>query len=181
MRRYCYAPRTLDPVLGLVADTTQPSRWNRERSGTSRWSTGGILALSTPQTGKRILVLGDSMTDAMQVDEDQGYPALTSRTLAASGHALTVLDAGIAGVSLGRYIALADDYQARFAPAWTVVQFDGMDFPDTWVLSDSHFAGRSWSDHAGQDVTKSYLARGRRRAESGSTYKERSVADAMRA
>jgi acyl-CoA thioesterase-1 len=47
--------------------------------------------------GPLVVFLGDSLTAGLGVDEDQAYPALVADRLAAAGHPVRVLNAGVSG------------------------------------------------------------------------------------
>jgi acyl-CoA thioesterase-1 len=44
-----------------------------------------------------VVFLGDSLTAGLGVDEDQAYPAIVSTKLAAAGHPVRILNAGVSG------------------------------------------------------------------------------------
>lgn len=116
--------------------------WNREGNATSHWRGGIRLPISA--NGKRILVLGDSYTAAMHVQDDQTFCAWTERDLRAAGKAATLLNAGVPGLSLADYIL---DGRARIAKEraeWTVVALTADDLGATaWSKAGAHFA---WQD-----------------------------------
>jgi hypothetical protein len=136
MRWYCFAPRVYDPQFGFVGDPNRASRWMREGNGVSHFELHGVRSNGTLRVGQPVLVLGDSMTEALQVDDGDTYSAVLERKMAPR---FCMLNAGVSGASLGRYIALAPAYRELFRPRWTIVQFDISDFRDSWIPSDSHF------------------------------------------
>ena len=143
MRAYCYAPRVFDSTFGFIADESLSSHWNREGNGEGHWRARGVRSDPAPASGPPLLVLGDSLTEAMHVDDAQTYCSRLSVALARAGHPTAILNAGIAGVAIARYVALAEAYKATFHPHWTVVQLDSTDLTDAWALSDSHFVRSS--------------------------------------
>src|ERR1044071_5438584 len=70
MRFYAFAPRELQPDLGYVVADGATTHWNREGNGTGHWGAHGIRAsVDAKPHGKTVLVLGDSLTEAVHVNE----------------------------------------------------------------------------------------------------------------
>lgn len=141
MRHYTYVPRHLDPDFGYVA--TGEAWWFREGSAISHWGSRGVRAASSRARGpedKRLLVIGDSFTEATQVSDDEVYTDVLERTLRQAGRNVRVLNAGVAGSTLPYYVDLAPAYRRAFSPDWTVVQlnFDDVVAP-AFAKGATHF------------------------------------------
>lgn len=123
-RRYAYIPRRLDPEFGYIA--TGEARWFREGTGVGHWGARGVRQPSAPTSGsaKRILVLGDSFTEAAHVNDDEVYTDVLERRLRAAGRKVRVVNAGVTGSTLPYYVHLAASYRRAFSPDWTVVQLN---------------------------------------------------------
>lgn len=74
---------------------------------------------------QRILVLGDSYTQAMQVSDEAAFPQRLNELL---GDYTQVVNAGREGASPADYIALADYNEQTFDPDVVVVQLNEADF-----------------------------------------------------
>jgi hypothetical protein len=138
MRLYAFAPRVADQQLGFVPRPGALVRWNVEGNGQGYWEPRGVRRQPRPP-GPGILVLGDSISEAMQVDDDQTYSARLGVYLRAAGLPLGVYNTGIAGASIARYAALAPDYQELLHPRWAVIQFDEEDLSTTFSPLETHF------------------------------------------
>jgi hypothetical protein len=126
---------TFDPVFGTIFAPGSISRYRLEGSGRSTWISHGIrrekeIDVNSPS---KILVLGDSFTEALQVDDADTYVQRTEDLLAAAGSHATLLNAGKSSCSVADYVANAEIYLKTFVPAWTVVQVQEDDFTtDAW-------------------------------------------------
>jgi len=144
MRLYCFVPRAFDPEFGYVA--VGRAHWFREGAGVSHWGSRGVRQSSTVQgeTRRRILVVGDSFTEAVHVDDDEVYTDIVERQLRGLGRDVRVLNVGTAGSSLPYYVHLGPSYRRVFDPDWVVVQLSEGDVLEAaFDPSDSHFVVRS--------------------------------------
>lgn len=115
-------------------------RYGLEGMGTSQWVERGLRRASAPDPSwPSILVLGDSYTEALGVDDDDVFTHRLERKLRAQGSSAQVLNAGRAGSSLADYIALAPRYREWFSPRWTVVQLRAADLTtEPWRIRPSY-------------------------------------------
>jgi hypothetical protein len=84
-------------------------------------------------SAQRVLVLGDSYTQAMQVSDSAAFPQHLNELL---GDYTQVINAGREGASPADYIALAEYNQQTFNPDVVVVQLNEADFTRD-LLSDN--------------------------------------------
>lgn len=143
-----------------------------EPFGRTVWGTEGYAVSSRGahgvreghgQSGARILVLGDSFTEALNVDNASVYTAVAERRLRADRYDLSLLNAGAAGRSFADYILFADRHLSLFRPDWVVVQLSQHDF-----MGDAFATGRN---HLLQ-LSDGRLEPQRREFEDGSGIKE---------
>jgi lysophospholipase L1-like esterase len=124
MRRYALVPRALDPDLGYVA--TGRTHWHREGEAEGNWLARGVrapsVAVPLEEEGKRILVIGDSFTEAPHVSDAEVYTDVAERLLRAQGRRVRVMNVGVLGQSVGYYVHLAPKYRRIFTPDWVIVQ-----------------------------------------------------------
>jgi hypothetical protein len=144
--RWYYTLRTVrDPVLGFVVPAGHVVRSRTEGAGLARYEGRGVRRAKGlgPATGARILCIGDSFTEALQVSDEEVYTTLTERALNRAALATAVLNFGRSGGSVADYIANASVHKEIFTPHWTVVEVDEGDFTsDAWQPAKTHFRRR---------------------------------------
>ncbi|MEA2325443.1 MAG: hypothetical protein QOE68_402 [Thermoanaerobaculia bacterium] len=87
----------------------------------------------------QVLVIGDSYTDAFQVDDDEAYTAVAEEMLAVS-KPVRLLNAGAAGSSPADYLVQAASYRRGIRPAWVVIELNADDLgPDSFRPDQVHF------------------------------------------
>lgn len=138
-----FTPQTYLPAFGWVYQPGMSIRSSVEGFGTSHWAHPGIrrarpLGATEPPV---ILVVGDSFTEALQVDDDVVYTTVLEREIGLLGLNKTVINIGRASRSPADYVAMAALYQETFQPTWTIVQTAQADFlEDAWQEAKTHFA-----------------------------------------
>lgn len=145
--RFHYSlPMIHEPGFGWVIRPGSV-RWGREGRATSHWSSHGIRGTSEPDlSGRAILVLGNSVTEALQVSDDDVFTTILEHNLNATGIHRPVLNAGRSGVSAAEYVAFAERNRSLYRPHWVVVELMPDDLgPHTWDPIRSSFA---WSPDA---------------------------------
>lgn len=133
IRQLAFGYQTVDPKLGWVwRDMTVVNRLN-EGYGVSHWSTDGArVHVPVPESAPHVLVLGDSFTEALQVDDDEVFSGVL--------RGVDAINAGQSARSIADYVALAPELRARFRPRWTVVEAGPADFAgDAFDDSKTHF------------------------------------------
>lgn len=82
-----------------------------------------------PDQEDRILVLGDSFTEAFQVSDESTFCNLVAKLWPAkNGRSVNVINGGKSGASPAHYIYLADFYNRTVQPDYVVVQLNEEDF-----------------------------------------------------
>ena len=74
----------------------------------------------------QVLVIGDSYTDAFQVNDGEPYTAVAETMLTGPKH-IRLLNAGLTGTSPADYVVQAASYRRRINPVWVVIQLDADD------------------------------------------------------
>ncbi|MBS2039187.1 hypothetical protein JST97_29660 [bacterium] len=125
--------------------SSQTVTWRLEGNGISHWLPDGLRDNGNPPLDgrpTRVLILGDSATEALQVNDTETFVSLAERQLRRAGWPVVLLNAGRARRSLADYVQLAPALIDRFKPDFTVVVANQQDFTvDAWDLSKVHFAG----------------------------------------
>ena len=133
---------TWDPGIGVIYDPSVPVRWRREGDGTSHWDARGVRRNAHDVAGREgsVLVVGDSYTEGLMVDDGETYPSLAQDALQAARADLAVLNAGRSTNSAADYVAQARRNRQVFDPRWTVVQLREEDFAeDAWDDKGARF------------------------------------------
>jgi hypothetical protein len=146
---WCNYPSVFHPDLGRVGEPGSTFRWREEGNGTGIWTTNGIRRGSWPGTVRDcILIVGDSYTEALHVDDQEYFPHLLENKLRAVNCDRPVLALGRSGRSLADYVAEADTFKRLYSPGWVVVQLGDDDFGnDAWRTDKPKgFAHFTWSD-----------------------------------
>ncbi len=131
IRHIYWLPNDHDPVFGTIPHAGATVVYGLEGHGRSRWNEYGIRRASLPEPGSRpLLVVGDSFTEAFNVDDDLVYTQRLEALLAADGAAIPVLNAGHSGMSPADYVELAPRLRELFAPRWTIVELNAKDLAE---------------------------------------------------
>jgi len=123
----------LDPRLGWLWRSTTVVQRLREGWGVSHWRDDATrshapVAAASP----RVLVIGDSFTEALQVDDDEVFSANLAN--------VNALNIGQSGHSAADYVTFAPEYRTRFKPAWTIIELAPPDLADdAFTRSKTHF------------------------------------------
>jgi hypothetical protein len=141
LRQVYWRETVWEPGRGALPAPGTVQRYCIEGCGSSRWTEGGVRRASLPPPGKpSILVLGDSYTEALMIDDADVFSHRAERLLAERGLDFPVLNVGASGRSVADYVVRAGEYQRRFTVHWTVAQVRGGDFAgDAWIPAKNHF------------------------------------------
>jgi hypothetical protein len=142
VRQVYHLPVGYEPGFGTIIRPGATVVWSKEGRGVSHWTSHGLRGREVPDLGAgSILILGNSYTEALQVDDDEAYPALVASRLRALGVQTPVLNAGRSGTSAADYAAYAARNRRLFRPRWTVIQLTLADLDaGAWDTEVSHFA-----------------------------------------
>jgi hypothetical protein len=134
--RYSY-----DPSWGNQVTRGSAIHWALEGSGTTRYLVDGEVA--TPfLDGTSVVVVGDSHSEARQVDDDQNFISVAERQLRQSGRPVDLHNLGQNGFTVPDYIFLAPLLEQRYHPSVTVIEIwvKNFDVANTFDSSQSnHF------------------------------------------
>jgi hypothetical protein len=101
--------------------------------GVGHWDAAGIRAAPSPN-GPTLLAVGDSFTEAAEVDDDEVFTGWLG---------LRVLNAGRASESPADYCLQAQQLLQRYRPAWTIIEINDQDLSDdAFQSSKAHFLVR---------------------------------------
>ncbi|MGC4079577.1 MAG: hypothetical protein QM702_21550 [Rubrivivax sp.] len=140
-RQVQFAPRVLDERIGFVVPAGSRTRWAVEGNGTGHYDATGVRRAGGGQ-GPTVLVVGDSFTEALHVDDDETFVARAESEAQRAGAPCRLLNVGIAGERTPIYVEHAPVYLARYSPSWTVVVLDSGDLTtDMFVQNATYFSG----------------------------------------
>lgn len=116
-----------DPDLGYANGAGTTIFNGVEGFGTVHFIADGEIA--TPYSeGKDVVVLGDSHTIAVQVNDTKNYASVAEELLHKEGYSLDLHNYGVMGNRMPDYIYLASDVKQRYHPKILVVQLSVDDF-----------------------------------------------------
>ncbi|HZM50101.1 MAG TPA: hypothetical protein VFE68_06405, partial [Vicinamibacteria bacterium] len=142
VRQVYHVPVALEPGFGKIIRPGATVRWWKEGHGESHWTRFGLRRREIPDLSKTsVLVLGNSFTEALQVDDEHVFTSILEEKLRSGGVAESVLNAGRSGASAADYAALAPRNKDLFHMRWTVVQLIPEDLGAlAWARARNHFA-----------------------------------------
>lgn len=149
--RYFYSIRYVyDSELGYLHAPGSTRRTGESPPAVSTWTVDGIRHSTPPDERPRILVLGDSYTEALMIDDDDVY----THRLQVELPQYQFLNVGRSTVSVADYVALAEVYKRRLHPRWTIAQIRTDDLEeDAFDQSErTHFTILSNGDVALQKI-----------------------------
>ena len=117
-------PYRHDPALGWMPEPYSRGLYTLEGRGVCAYNEYGFRGgpVGEKKPGEfRIVALGDSYTEAQQMDIEQTYPARLEQLLGTSGQGIRVLNAGRSASSPAYCVRLADEYKKIFQPDWVVL------------------------------------------------------------
>lgn len=100
------------------------------------FDSNGFNNLQGPGIGPRILVLGDSFSEATQVSQQKNFSRILERRLSSEGADWRVVNCGIAGNSVAEYLFYGDSFRRFFDPDWIIIQVSESDFSDDAFSND---------------------------------------------
>lgn len=117
-----------EPGYRLIYEPGTTVRIAGEGHAVSSWSAHGVRGTRNVNSGqKSIIVVGDSYTEALMVDDHEVFTAIAEQVLLRNSAQIQVLNLGISGGSVADYAGFAPRYKSLFKPAWTVVQLRDTD------------------------------------------------------
>lgn len=118
---------------GLVYDRlvleSRPDGFVETHNLNLRGFRGPDFAIEPDPNRRRILVIGDSVTEGMGVDDARTFPAVWSRMLADEGVSAEVVNLGVMGAGLPQLWPLVRDSVSLLQPADVVVMLYANDLP----------------------------------------------------
>lgn len=135
-------PQVNHPALGSMYAGGKRIN-NREGFASTYINTLGMRGeeLCEKQDGEiRILVLGDSFTEAAQVSDSKTFCALLEGRLQQVNNGAHVVNAGRSGASPAYYLHLADFYQENVRPDYTIIELSISDFTEDLLNPEQYFS-----------------------------------------
>ncbi len=136
LRQLYWGLPTFKPEAGWGHFDTELRRYYFEGGSSSHWDARGVRRIpgSVPR-GPALLAVGNSVTQATQVVDDQVFTALVQRRTQ-----LPVLNVGHDAQSLADDVISARYRLDTFNPAWSIIQFIPLDFEERPArINKAHF------------------------------------------
>lgn len=129
----------VDPDFGEVREFSRVV-YRLEGNGISNWLARGVRDPGRPAVpGPRVLVLGDSQTHALQVNDSQTFCAVAEGLLRQRGFGVNLLNCGHSTRSVADYVKLAPAFQREMKPDWVVFLLQEIDLgSDAWDEGKTH-------------------------------------------
>jgi lysophospholipase L1-like esterase len=116
-----------DPDIGKVPIKGTHVLWGTEGYGHTHYVRNGEIAtLSTG--GPVVVVLGDSHTEAYQVDDDAKFVSVAEKILRSHGRTVDLRNLGFSGGTMADYAQLGPAIISRYHPVAVVIQLTAADF-----------------------------------------------------
>ncbi len=132
IRQYWVHARVWEPGYVKIPAPNSTSVWRTEGKGLVHRVEHGARAGTLPDAPK-VVVLGDSFTEALEVNDDEVYTFVAQSALQAQGVSLGLVNLGNAGRSVADYIGFADRGRRLYQPVWTVVTLRDDDLAEDTV------------------------------------------------
>lgn len=137
-----------DPTLGVIG-VPNLNGWMRDAEFTTHVSTNSYgfrdqeHSVAKPAGSKRVVVLGDSFTEGLQVELEETYHAQVEEKLKARlGKPLDLVAMGIGGTGTAQQMLVYEHVGQRFAPDVVLVTwFSGNDLHDNQPWTKYYFPG----------------------------------------
>ena len=130
VRFFVLGPGTLfaaDPDIGKVPVKGTRVLWGTEGYGHTAYSGNGEIG--TPfADGPSVVVLGDSHTEALQVDDAAKFVSVAEAELRRRGQPFALHNLGFSGGAIADYVRLGPAIMARYRPVAVVIQLSPADF-----------------------------------------------------
>lgn len=154
--RISNCPSIYNPLLGRVPKPGAGFNWRVEGNGQGLWTANCVRRskIPLPSSGTRLLVLGDSFVEGLQVDDAEHFAHILEKKLRLKDDDISVLALGKSGLSVADYVAKSKLYQELFSPHWVVIQVCDADLcDDAWNARKP--AGNAYFKYidASQDIT----------------------------
>jgi hypothetical protein len=128
-----------DPWVGATFAAGSVVRWGLQGFGITHYVAAGEIA--TPfNEGPDIVVIGDSRTEAWQVDDDQKYVSLAEKLLWRRGRRVNLRNLGVGGLSMADDAYRAADIGSRHPrPSAVVLQLSDTSFEHSYDTSAANY------------------------------------------
>ena len=140
-RQIYWLPYMQHPRLSSILPAGTVARFCREGCARTTWVADGVRrhAPADPAVAS-VLVLGDSYTEALMIDDERVFSRGIERALEGTEPRVQVLNMGRSGASTPDYAALAAFYLEQVDPRWTVIQlrWAGLE-ADAFSAGETHF------------------------------------------
>lgn len=122
-RQIYWLPYIQHPRLSSILPAGTVARFCREGCARSTWVADGVRRHAPLDPAlPSVLVLGDSYTEALMIDDERVFSRGVERALEDTRPRVQVVNMGRSGTSTADYAALAAYYLDTVRPRWTVIQ-----------------------------------------------------------
>ena len=135
----------IDPVLGMTHMTDKSVTWRKEGYARSYLNWDGLrennIPLAKPAGTYRIVLLGDSMVEGLQVPLEQTFGQKLEKQLSAKlNRPVQVINFGTSGYSTVQESLLMKRKVFKYAPDMVLLGYDSRDMFENWATPDASLA-----------------------------------------
>lgn len=142
-------PTVPNPLFGEVHEPGKRFRQQIEGNGSGIFTSNCVRRAALPAAGQApvLLILGNSYTEATQVNDEDHFAHLLEQRLGG----IPVLALGISSYSVADYVARAPEFKRLFRPDWVIIPVRAADFAaNAWNKGKGGgYAYFSWVDRPG--------------------------------
>jgi lysophospholipase L1-like esterase len=126
------------PGLGMVPVSNSLAVWGIEGHGVTRYSSNGEIF--TPEhDGASVVVLGDSYTEALQMNNEDKYVSVAENLLSKRNISADLHNFSRSGRNVADYVYMAPVMYRLFSPSIVVVQVDASDFLQAYKSTNTNY------------------------------------------
>jgi lysophospholipase L1-like esterase len=125
--------------LGVVPVDNSVSVWGVEGYGVTHYLGNGEISTPQDSGGISVVVLGDSYTEALQVNDDQKFVSVSESILYERGLEINLHNLGASGRCIADYVYIAPFVQNTYSPDIIVFQISETDFMESMDISRQNF------------------------------------------
>jgi hypothetical protein len=129
----------LVPDLGVVPVDNTVSIWGVEGFGITHYLSNGEIVTPRNSGKTSVVVLGDSYTEGLQVNDDQKYVSVAENILSGRGVDVNLHNFGASGRCFADYVYIAPFVQRTYAPEIVVLQVTETDFTESLDISRQNY------------------------------------------
>ncbi len=152
-----------DAYAGFAFIPGAQGMWTRENRAHIKINAMGLrddeTTLKKPEGAFRVALMGDSITEALQVENEHTYENLAEESLKEQGRFVEIINLAMSGNGPLRQLVRFESKGLQFSPDLVIFQFAAADFLSGEMFDDSQNPGYKMNDQG--DIIRSYAYKNR--------------------